>query len=276
MGCAHSSPHRTISARKSCGQSYSTSWCRRRCHLPVITSGDNAFPLSGGPPATELCGVIMVGPGGVDETLASLENQSGADWIAAAMGTEETPTGFQPDLMQSFLEAEGATCGYILYVLAGTVLAPNALQRIGYAFSKFEDAQAVYGDVDVRGDEEGSAWPLALPAFDYERMLEQGYCAHLFALRSPTAARCLAVGATDLYRLFNAVRDDEHTSSDDIVHLPGSLGLLPVFDRRRQARRLPPPVWRISKKEASKRKQWRRPACCFRPCTSFARSSHKA
>lgn len=189
------------------------------------------FPIVGGPPATELCGVIMVGPGGVDETLASLENQSGADWIAAALGTEETPTGFQPDLMQSFLEAEGAACGYILYVLAGTVLAPNALQRIGYAFSKFEDAQAVYGDVDVRGDEEGSAWPIALSAFDYERMLEQGYCAHLFALRSPTAARCLAVGATDLYRLFNAVRDDEHTSSDDIVHLPGSLGLLPVFDR---------------------------------------------
>ena len=81
------------------------------------------------------------------------------------------------------------------------------------------------------GDEEGSAWPLALSAFDYERMLEQGYCAHLFALRSSTAARCLAAGATDLYRLFNSVLDDENSSSDDIVHLPGSLGLLPVFDR---------------------------------------------
>lgn len=187
------------------------------------------FPIASGPPATEVCGVVLVGTGDVDETLASLENQNGADWVAAAIGSEGTPTGFQPDLMQGFLEGEGADCAYILFGLAGTVLASNALQRIGYAFSAFDEAQAVYGDVDVRGDG-ASAWPLALSAFDYERMLEQGYCAHLFALRSATAARCLAAGATDLYRLFNSVLD-ENTSSNDIVHLPGSLGLLPVFDR---------------------------------------------
>ena len=188
------------------------------------------FPVAGGPPATALCGVVMVGPGEIDDTLASLEKQNGADWIAAAITAEKTPTGFQPDLVQSFLEGEGADCEYILFGLAGTVLTPNALQRIGYAFSAFEDAQAVYGDVDVRGDE-GSAWPVALPAFDYERMLEQGYCAHLFALRSSAAAQSLAAGATDLYRLFNSVLDDENASSDDIIHLPGSLGMLPVFDR---------------------------------------------
>ena len=188
------------------------------------------FPVATGPAATELCGVVMVGSGDIDDTLASLTRQSGADWIAAAIGTDGTPAGFEPDLLQSFLEGEGADCGYVLFGLAGTVLAANALQRIGYAFSQFEAARAVYGDVDVRGGE-GSAWPLALPAFDYERMLEQGYCAHLFALRSATAARCVAAGATDLYRLFNAVLDDDNSSNADIVHLPGSLGLLPVFDR---------------------------------------------
>ena len=31
------------------------------------------FPISGGPAATELCGVVMVGSGDIDETLASLE-----------------------------------------------------------------------------------------------------------------------------------------------------------------------------------------------------------
>ncbi len=188
------------------------------------------FPVGGRPATTELCGVVMVGSGELDYTLASLEKQSGADWIAAEIPAVGTPTGFQADLVQSFLDGDGADCAYVLFGLAGTVLAPNALQRIGYAFAAFEEAQAVYGDVDVRGDE-GSAWPLALSAFDYERMLEQGYCAHLFALRSSTAARCLAAGATDLYRLFNAVLDDDSSSSDDIVHLPGSLGLLPVFDR---------------------------------------------
>ena len=188
------------------------------------------FPVGGRPAASELCGAVMVGSGDLGDTLASLEKQSGADWIAAEIPAVETSTGFQADLVQSFLEGEGADCAYLLFGLAGTVLAPNALQRIGYAFAAFEEAQAVYGDVDVRGDE-GSAWPLALSAFDYERMLEQGYCAHLFALRPSTAARCLAAGATDLYRLFNAVLDDENSSGDDIVHLPGSLGLLPVFDR---------------------------------------------
>ena len=177
--------------------------------------------------------------------------------------------------MQSFLEGEGADCAYLLFGLAGTVLAPNALQRIGYAFAAFEEAQAVYGDVDVRGDE-GSAWPLALSAFDYERMLEQGYCAHLFALRTSTAARCLAAGATDLYRLFNAVLDDENGSGDDIVHLPGSLGLLPYSIGRRRVRRLPTPVWRICKKEALKPKLRRRLGRCFPPYTLSARSSRRA
>ena len=172
------------------------------------------FPVAGGPPATALCGVVMVGPGEIDDTLASLEKQNGADWIAAAITAEKTSTGFQPDLVQSFLEGEGADCEYILFGLAGTVLTPNALQRIGYAFSAFGDAQAVYGDVDVRGDED-LAWPVALPAFDYERMLEQGYCAHLFALRSSAAAQSLAEGATDLYRLFNSVLDGENASSDE-------------------------------------------------------------
>src|SRR6202044_4089428 len=102
------------------------------------------------------------------------ENQNGADWVAAAVGDDETPTGFQPDLLQSFLEGEGAECGYVLFGLAGMVLAPDALRRIAQAFAVFDDAYAVYGDIDIRSDD-GSVWPLALSAFDYERMLEQGY-----------------------------------------------------------------------------------------------------
>ena len=43
---------------------------------------------------------------------------------------DQTPIGFQRDLLQSFLEGEGAECGYVLFGLAGMVLAPNALRRI--------------------------------------------------------------------------------------------------------------------------------------------------
>jgi GT2 family glycosyltransferase len=172
----------------------------------------------------------MVGAGPIDDTLASLERQSGADWLAIASAAEQTPVGFQPDLLQSFLEGEGAQCGYLLFGLAGTVLAPNALQRIGLGFSDFDGAHALYGDIDIRGDD-GSVWPLALSAFDYERMLEQGYCAHFFALRSSVAAQAIATGASDLYRLFNSILEDDSVFNDGIVHLPGSLGVLPAFDR---------------------------------------------
>jgi GT2 family glycosyltransferase len=188
------------------------------------------FPIVAGPATALPCGVVMVGPGAMDDTLTSLEQQSHADWVAAALPAVKTPSGFRPDLVRSFLEGDGAGCAYVLFGLAGTVLAPSALRRIGHAFSVFEGAQAVYGDVDVRGDD-GSVWPLALSAFDYERMLEQGYCAHLFALRPATAARSLAAGASDLYRLFNSILDEGKVTGGEIVHLPGSLGTLPAFDR---------------------------------------------
>jgi GT2 family glycosyltransferase len=189
------------------------------------------FPISSVPAATESCAVVMVGGGAVDDTLASLEKQSGANWLAIASAVEPTPMGFERDLVQSFLEGEGAECGYVLFGLAGTLLAPDALRRIAQAFAVFDDAYAVYGDIDIRSDD-GSVWPLALSAFDYERMLEQGYCAHLFALRSVVATRALAAGASDLYRLFNSIFEGESVSSDCIVHLPGSLGILPAFDRQ--------------------------------------------
>jgi O-antigen biosynthesis protein len=188
------------------------------------------FPIAARPVTTQPCGVVMVGSGAMEVTLASLEEQVDADWIAAALPAGETPTGFRPDLVQKFLEGEAADCAYVLFGLAGTVLAPNALQRISQAFSAFETASAVYGDVDITG-EDGSVWPLALSAFDYERMLEQGYGAHLFALRSAATSRSLAAGAADLYRLFNAVLDGGKEAGSDVVHVPGSLGILPAFDQ---------------------------------------------
>src|SRR5262249_14980213 len=92
-------------------------------------------------------------------------------------------------------------------------------------------ACAVYGDVDLMG-EDGAVWPLAFPAFDYERLLEQGYCAHFFALRASMAGQALAAGAADLYRLFNAVMDDDPSQGEKIVHIPGALAILPQIDPR--------------------------------------------
>ena len=134
------------------------------------------------------------------------------------------------DLAWTFLEAEGANCDFVVFAMAGTMFEPTALQRMASAFAEHQEVEAVYADLDVQGDD-GSAWPLAFPAFDYERMLEQGYCAHLFALRRTSALRFLQAGAASLYRLFNSIVDDGLASASSIIHLPGPLAVLPQFDK---------------------------------------------
>jgi O-antigen biosynthesis protein len=188
------------------------------------------FPVTPGPSMPLRGAVIMVGRGAMSDTLESLHEQIHTHWVAASLPPTSEMNGFDAEFARSFLAGEGEDCDFVVFGLAGTLLAPPALQRVAAAFAAYESAQAVYGDLDVQGAD-GTIWPLAFPAFDYERMLEQGYCAHLFALRRAAAERALTTGATDLYRMFNSLLDEKTASCDDIVHLPGALGTLPEFDR---------------------------------------------
>ncbi len=188
------------------------------------------FPILSGPPVAMQGAVIVVGPGAMEDTLESLNEQTHTDWVAASLPQTAEPTGLRTELARAFLDGDGADCEFVVFALAGTVFAPTALQRIASAFTDFPNAQAVYADLDLPTDD-GSVWPLAFPAFDYERMLEQGYCAYLFALRRVAVDRSLEGGASSLYRIFNSILDDGTASHSDIVHLPGPLGTLPEFDK---------------------------------------------
>ena len=174
--------------------------------------------------------VVMVGPGAIDASLESLQQQIHREWTAVSLPETSEPTGFKTEELQAFLENDGADCDFVVFALGGTLFAPTALQQIASAFDAYESATAVYTDLEISRSD-GSVWPLALPAFDYERMLEQGYCAYLFALRRSTAAQSLAAGASSLYRLFNAVLDDPSAAYTDIVHVPKALGTLPQFTK---------------------------------------------
>jgi O-antigen biosynthesis protein len=185
--------------------------------------------ISSGPLVALRAAVIMVGPGKMDDTLESLQEQTHLDWVAASLPETSETTGFQPELARTFLDGDARNRDFTVFGLSGTLLAPLALQRIAAAFCQFPEAYAVFGDLDIPSDD-GSVWPLAFPAFDYERMLEQGYCAHLFAMRRETAARSLEAGVSNLYRLFNSMFDEGTISYLNIVHLPGSLGTLPARD----------------------------------------------
>jgi len=195
------------------------------------------LPAPPGPLGALRGAVIAVGGGAMAETLASLDEQPPAHWIAASLPPTAEPTGFRDADLQSFLRGEGAECDFVLFTLSGTVLAPSALARIAGAFEQFGEARAVYGDLDVQSAG-GSTWPLAFPSFDYERMLEQGYCAYLFALRRAAALRAPSGEVSNLFRLFNSLLDGKANSALDIVHLPVPLGTLPAFDRGAAAQAL--------------------------------------
>ena len=181
--------------------------------------------------------VVIVGPGDLDDTLASLNAQSHPDWVAASLPEQSGFGGFQTTAAREFLGGEAAETGFVVFVASGALLDTHALTRLSETFATHKSAAAVYGDVDIAGGD-GSLWPLAFPAFDYERMLEQGYCCHVFALRRAVADRVLAGGAADLYRAFNAVLDDGPAAADGIVHLPGALAPLPAIDLEAAGRTL--------------------------------------
>ena len=183
------------------------------------------LPVETGASALPRGAVIIVGSEGAGDTLESLREQTHTKWEATSLPRTSGPTGLSPQLAEEFLRSHGAKSEFVVFTIAGTLLVPTAMARIAAAFVQYPDAQAVYGDLDIQSGD-GSVWPLAFPAFDYERMLEQGYCAHLFALRRSAAKRALGDGASNLYRLFNSVLDAGAARNADVVHIPGALGTL--------------------------------------------------
>jgi GT2 family glycosyltransferase len=187
------------------------------------------FPLPAASASSRHCAVVLVGRGPIEATLDSLENQTHGLWAACALA-DHACTAFEASAARTFLSEEATDSEFVVFALAGTVFESDALRRILGAFSDFDEAVAVYGDINVLAAD-GGVWPLAFPALDYERLLEQGYCAHLFALRRDIAENLLVASPPNLYRLFNALFDQGSLTAAPVIHLPGALGTLPSFDR---------------------------------------------
>lgn len=185
------------------------------------------FPIESPRPTALKVAVVLVGSRDIQNTLPSLEEQIHDDWVAAPI--EKQQTSFDPKEVSSFLDSDAQDCSFAVFGSSGTVFAANALARIANAFQEFEEAQIVYGDIDLVA-RDGRLWPVALPAFDYERMLEQGFCAHLFAMRYELARQLLADGASNLYRVFNSALDAGIPDPELIVHLPGALASIPAIN----------------------------------------------
>ena len=198
-------------------------WCKR---FPIADDrGADDSPIA----------IALVGPGNQEPTLVSLQDSNLQDWVAAALPAADAPSAFVREQMQEFLSGDAGQTRYVIFARSGTRFAPDALHRFARAFDDFPEAVAFYGDFDIEGGD-GVPSPICLPAFDYERMLEQGYCAQLFALRRETAQASVAAGASDLYRLFNAGLDGDPSHNHKVVHIPGALAVVDTFDHAADSR----------------------------------------
>jgi GT2 family glycosyltransferase len=171
--------------------------------------------------------VALIGEAGLDGTLASLDGQTTHASAIGALRAGAEPMSFAPADLAAFLSAENPDI--VVFAPAGAALHANALGRLAEALARFPDANLAYTDVFL-ADGRGREWPLAFPAFDYERMLEQGYAALFFAARASHVRGALERGAADLYRLFNSAFD-EAGPGGQAVHAPGFLVRLPPADR---------------------------------------------
>ena len=168
--------------------------------------------------------VALIGAGDAETSAASLQDNDFKDWVVGALDETLGQSGFDREQAMRFLTEDAADSTYVVFTHAGSVFAPNALQRIAEAFERFRDATCIYGDFDVLASD-AAQWPVALPSFDYERLLEQGYCTHFFAMRRQRALEAVQGGAADLYGLFFRALDRD---ASHVVHIPGALATIPL------------------------------------------------
>jgi hypothetical protein len=189
---------------------------RRRFHAPAVE-----------PNNTVRIAVVALGNGSAADSLESLRGQTHTNWGFVAVPTKSDDATFDRDFLLKFLAQEEPDATILVVVRAGFVFFDEALARIGKAFADFPSAPTAYSDFDLIASDQ-RAWPLCFSAFDYERLLEQGYCAHLFAVRRERLIDPVERGAIDAYRLCNAVLDGQSGAEADIVHIPYPLGALPL------------------------------------------------
>ena len=164
-------------------------------------------------------GVVLIGEAGFDISVQSLMAQENVVSVAASIPHQSSTLGFRPQDVLAFLAEEAPKAALVVFATAGTIFEPAALWLMAAALDGFPQAASAYCDTCLRSPD-GSLWPIALTAFDYERCLEQAYCAQVFAMRRDAVVQALSNGADTLVRLFNAQLDVARPAAAEPVHVP--------------------------------------------------------
>ena len=184
------------------------------------------FPAAVPSPGKDLIAVVMAGDTDDAVTVQSLEAQTHANWVAAALPVTAENGAFDCVHLERFIKRQAADCDVVVFTTGGMELEPHALATFAEACRNYPGSRAIYSDFSVRG-QSGERWPIFLSAFDYERMLEQGHGAQLFATRREQLVGALKARPASLFHLFQALADDPVSARQTVLHLPGSLGVLP-------------------------------------------------
>ncbi|MCW0232491.1 MAG: hypothetical protein OJJ21_02715 [Ferrovibrio sp.] len=182
------------------------------------------LPAGGDGPAFKLA-IAIIGdePARLAATLASLERQSATGWVAAALPSEDG-FGFRREDILEFLEGVADECDSIVFICSGVELEPAALSRLAAVFDQTPLGDLAYPDLYCR-TAPGVREPWALPAFDYERLLEQGYFGELFIMRRGALTRALVSQEPSLFDvIFHVIEAGGKPSGSAIVHVPEPLG----------------------------------------------------
>ncbi|MGO9742053.1 MAG: glycosyltransferase family 2 protein [Roseiarcus sp.] len=173
--------------------------------------------------------VALLGGGDLQASVETLETPQGCEWTVTAF---EGASAF--DIPGSGLEdwcaEDAADVEFVVFAPAGTRFATGALARLVDALRRFPQASLAYGDLTFSASD-GGEWPLAFTAFDYERMLEQGYAALCFAARRTVVEAAAERHAGDVFTLFlSALPKEKPASTGAVVHAPGFVAWLPALD----------------------------------------------
>ena len=178
--------------------------------------------------------VVLVGERGANEAVRDLTNQTHENWSATVVPSQAGQ--FSWSEFREALYADVSNDGIAVFTGAAMRLKPHAVAHLVGALMDDDAAAAAYGDIEVLEADE-STQPIFFGAFDYERMLEQGYAGYVFAIRTGSVVipRTERVGslARLLLSLFDGVKKE--SSPPRIVHMPGVIAAIPRESLQGQA-----------------------------------------
>jgi len=179
------------------------------------------------PPVAIDHAVVLVGSGDPHLSVADLGIGRGSTLLAIALPDASSPVSFDgQDLLQSLTDMDELP-DRLVFAPAGTRFGDGSLARLLDSLDDRAVAFA-YGDVEMAFD--GRTVPFLMPAFDYERLLEQGYCAFVFAAWTEDVRRVAErLRPATLYDLIFGLLETAGASPGGISvgHVPFPIAALP-------------------------------------------------